>query len=235
MGLPKPTGRGWWGIKKMFATLRRFLHEPSAQLSHLNILDCRYVVIDTELTGLDARRDSIVSIGAVRMDGCRIDVGGAFYRLINPSAVLRPESVVVHGITPSEVEFQPPLGQVIDEFIDFCKDAVVVGHFLSLDLEFLGREMKRIGREPMENPGLDTHRIHEWITHQNGDFSRHFGEKNEGKDLFSLAKRYHIEISEAHNAVMDAFVTAQLFQRFLRALPKMGVFNVRDLLRVGRP
>jgi hypothetical protein len=34
---------------------------------------------------------------------------------------------------------------------------------------------------------------------------------------------------------MDAFITAQLFQRFLPVLPKFGVTTVKDLLRIGRP
>ncbi len=36
------------------------------------ITDVRYVVVDTELTGLDEKKDSIISIGAVRMTGGRI-------------------------------------------------------------------------------------------------------------------------------------------------------------------
>jgi len=36
----------------------------------------------------------------------------------------------------------------------------------------------------------------------------------ENKDLVQLAKKYHIQVSAAHNALMDAFITAQLFQRF---------------------
>jgi len=42
------------------------------------ILEAGYTVLDTELTGLDDRRDDIVSLGAVRMSGGRIHVGGTF-------------------------------------------------------------------------------------------------------------------------------------------------------------
>ena len=47
----------------------------------------RYLVIDTELTGLDEKKDSIVSIGAVRMEGGRIGMGDSSCRLINPVLV----------------------------------------------------------------------------------------------------------------------------------------------------
>ena len=49
------------------------------------------VVVDTELTGLDEKKDSIVSIGAVRMTGGRIELGDMFYRLVSPrDGSLRP-------------------------------------------------------------------------------------------------------------------------------------------------
>ena len=50
--------------------------------------ECPYVVVDTELTGLDEKKDSIVSIGAVRMTGGRIELGDMFYRLVSPRTQL---------------------------------------------------------------------------------------------------------------------------------------------------
>lgn len=194
-----------------------------------------YVVLDTELTGLNPRKDSIVSIGAVRMKGGRIDLGNIFYRLINPSSVMKHKSIVIHGITPSEVAEKPPIEGVMSEFIDFCRDDVIVGHFISLDLDFINREARRIYGAPLKNHALDTCNIHEWIRFNDGDFSRHYGGLAQELNLFSLAKKYRIPFSKAHNAINDAFVTAQLFQRFLSFLPRFGVKTLKDLLRIGKP
>ena len=51
------------------------------------IRDTRFVVADTELTGLDEKKDSIVSIGAVRMVGGSINLGDQFYRLVSPKSL----------------------------------------------------------------------------------------------------------------------------------------------------
>jgi DNA polymerase III epsilon subunit-like protein len=51
------------------------------------LFDEKYVVLDTELTGLDEKKDSIVSIGAVRMHGGSIALGDTFYRLLKPETV----------------------------------------------------------------------------------------------------------------------------------------------------
>lgn len=218
----------------MLTLFKRRVAEYPKELLDIAINEACYAVIDTELTGLDPKRDSIVSIGAIKMSGMRIKLGEAFYRLVKPQTALTSDSVVVHGITPSEVEEKPYIGGVIPELMNFCKECVLVGHFIHLDLMFLNREIKRFSGQSLDNPAVDTYRIHDWVKHHNGDFSRQYGDDGE-KDLFSLAKKYKIQVSEAHNALMDAFITAQLFQRFLSRLPQLGVRTVRDLLIIGRP
>lgn len=216
------------------AELFRRPDRAHAEIFKLPLDEACYVVIDTELTGLDSRKDSIVSLGAIKMTGGRIDVGNTFYKMVKPGTDFTSESVVVHGITPSDVAELPSIDGVMDEFLAFCTGCVVIGHFLSLDLMFLNKELKRLSHGAFNDPIVDTCSIHDWITHQGGDFSRHFGE-NSDKDLFSLAKKYGIQVTGAHNALMDAFVTAQLFQRFLSVLPKLGVKTIKDLVKIGRP
>lgn len=219
----------------MIGLLRKRTYELAEDLLSLRIDEGCYVVVDTELTGLDYKKDSIVSIGGIKMTGGRIEMGKTFYKIVSPKMPLTSKSVVVHGITPSDVRGKPSIDSVMDEFIDFCNGYVVVGHFLSLDLKFLNKELKRLSHRPLENPVADTFRIHDWIRHHNGDFSRHFGGMTGDRDLFSIAKKYKIQVSETHNALMDAFITAQLFQRFLSFLPELGVTTIKELLKIGKP
>lgn len=195
----------------------------------------RYVVMDSELTGLDARKDSIVSVGAMVMQGGRIQLGETFYEMVSPETTMRSESIVVHGITPSDVAGKRVIEAVIEDFLKFCAGAVVVGHFLSLDLGFLNKEMKRLHNAKFPQPVADTLRIHEWMQDHSRGARGQYDACEENKDLFSLAKKYHIPVSAAHNALMDAFITAQLFQRFLSSLPGLGVRTVKDLLRIAKP
>jgi len=197
--------------------------------------ECRYAVMDTELTGLDVKRDSIVSIGAVAMQGGRIILGETFYEMISPETALRSESIVIHGIMPSEVVGKPSIDGVLVDFLKFCEGAVVVGHFLSLDLSFLNKEMKRLQGRKFGQPVADTQRMHDWMQDQSRGARGQYDACEENKDLFSLAKKNHIQVSAAHNALMDAFITAQLFQRFLSYLPALGVRTVKDLLRIAKP
>ena len=54
-------------------------------------------------------------------------------------------------------------------------------------------------------------------------------------DLFSLAGEFDIPVSRTHHALYDAYVTAQLLQRYLNILPQHGIRTVRDLRRIAKP
>ncbi len=198
------------------------------------IMEASYVVVDTELTGLDEKRDCIVSIGAVRMTGNRIELGDAFYRLVSPRTELSAASVVIHEITPSEVAAKPDIDTVLAEFLDFCGDAVLVGHFISIDLHFLSREMKRIRGAGIRNPVLDTFSIYEWLRKRNKarDCS---ATALGGFRLYDIVKCFEIPVNGAHNAIKDAFTTAQLLQRFFPMLLETGTRHIGDLLKIGTP
>lgn len=194
----------------------------------------RYVVIDTELTGLDERKDSIVSMAAIRMVGGRIDFGDIFNRLVNPEKEISAESVIIHGITPSDVVKKPVIDEVLSDFIQFCGNDVIVGHYVSIDLSFINREMKRIPGAALSNHVLDTFAIYEWIRKRFSDH-RSFPFAFTDSGLFEIAKFFEIPVSGAHNALMDAFTTAQLFQRFIPMLIEGGIKSIGNLLNLGNP
>jgi DNA polymerase-3 subunit epsilon len=192
------------------------------------------VVVDTELTGLDEKKDSIVSIGAVRMVGGTINLGNQFYRLVSPKAALKADSVCIHEITPSDVAEQPGIEAALDEFLAYAGNDILVGHFISIDLSFLNREMKRIHGCELPNPVLDTFSIYEWLRKRQRArdcFATPFA----GYRLYDIIKCFDIPVSGAHNAVMDAFATAQLLQRFIPLLAEAGAKDIGELLKIGTP
>lgn len=201
---------------------------------HTLISDVRYVVVDTELTGLDEKRDSIVSIGAVRMTGGKIGIGDTFYRLVSPRTELTAASVVIHEITPSDVVTSPVIGPVLEEFLGFCGADVLVGHFISIDLAFLNREMRRLRNAAIRNRVVDTFSIYEWLR-KRGRSRDCFATPLTGYGLYDIARCFGVPVNGAHNAIMDAYATAQLFQRFLPLLAEAGAGNIGELLKIGKP
>ncbi len=196
--------------------------------------ETQYVVIDTELTGLNGRKDSIVSIGAVRMKGGRIDIGESFYKIINPETSLTAESVVIHEIMPSDVVMKPNIDAVLGEFLDYCGTDVLVGFCVSVDMEFLNRETRRLFGASMENQVIDIYPVFEWLL-RNGRLP---GEKgvllSNRYQLYDIARYFDIEVNGAHNAIIDAFITAQIFQRFIPVLSQAGMKSAADLIKLTK-
>ena len=56
-----------------------------------------------------------------------------------------------------------------------------------------------------------------------------------GTSLYDIARIFGIPLEGAHNALQDAFITAQLLQRFLPLLGAAGVMDIADLRRIGTP
>lgn len=198
------------------------------------IQELRFTVLDTELTGLDERRDDIIAIGALHMQGGRIELGNAFQELVKPTAVLDGRTVVIHGITPSELEARPAIEEVLASFLGYAAGTVLVGHCLSIDLAFLNRDARRSRRAPFRHAAVDTLSLFGWLRRRSPDHPA-FTLDLPAPSLFDLAAAFEIPVEAAHSAIGDAYVTAQLFQRFLPLLQQAGVERLSGLRRVGNP
>lgn len=188
-----------------------------------------FTVIDTELTGLDMKKDSIISIGALKMTGGRIHLNGSFYRLVRPRTHLSPESIVIHQITPEEVILQPGIEHVISEFLEYCSGDVIVGYCTSIDMGFIEKETKRIFGSGMDNPVVDIRCLFEWAGSKDSFTETVGAALPENYRLYDIARCFNIPFNGSHNAIKDAFVTAQIFQRLIPILCHSGIRSIDEL------
>ncbi|MCI5122579.1 MAG: 3'-5' exonuclease, partial [Candidatus Electrothrix sp. AUS4] len=118
-----------------------------------------FVVCDTELTGLNKRKDEIISIGAVRIVNLQIQLDQTFHRYIRPVNINPNEATLIHRITPEELKKADPAEEVLPQFIEFCDNSLIVGHFVGLDMYFLNKTARQVLGGPLSNPGIDTMRL----------------------------------------------------------------------------
>ena len=192
----------------------------------------RYVVLDTELTSLDKRSNRILSIGAIAMEGARILVSEQFYRVLNPGVAIPEESIKIHRLRPADVQHAEPAHQVCSALKKFTQGAVLVGHFVSLDVHALQKELGGHGHA-LDNPVVDTATVHRWIL-RHGRYTEDLPHRYEHVDLLSLAKLYNLPVQDLHHALSDAFLTAQLWQKLIHVAESLGIRTLGDLLRIGR-
>jgi DNA polymerase-3 subunit epsilon len=212
-----------------------FRRREGGRLGPLPPAAARYAVIDTELTGLDERRDSIVSLGGLRVVQGRIDLADRYYEEVRPASSLTPTSIVLHGITPEEARGRPGIGGPLRDFLAYLGADVLVGHFVDIDLQFLGKELARAGLPPLANRTVDTWALYDWLSSRAPRDGGPGLPRLRDPRLPELAQVLGVPRGREHHALADAFVTAQVFQRLLRRLPRWEVATVDHLLRIGDP
>lgn len=163
----------------------------------------RYVVFDTETTGLDVRRDVILSVGAVAISGNSIVVNDYFEVFVEQD-VFKSESVPIHGILKEGKEKKLTENEAVVKFLDFVKDSTLVGHHVRFDVNMVNAALQRMGLGKLKNRSMDTDIMYQ--KNKGLPEDQHFS-------LDELCQIFKIEKSDRHTAAGDAFITALIFLR----------------------
>ena len=177
----------------------------------------RFVVLDTETTGFDPRRDKIISIGALAVcDGEMLldDVFEVMLRLAYNNS-----SVTVHGVTRDEASEGMEEGAAIALFLEYLRDGVIVGHHIGHDIQALNCACERHFGLELKNRWLDTMDL---TLHLNDDGAFADRPMAGGFSLDGLCEMFGVKTHDRHTAGGDAFLTAQVFLRLLRAARAVG-------------
>jgi DNA polymerase III epsilon subunit family exonuclease len=111
-----------------------------------DLSNARFAFLDLETTGLSPWfGDRICEVGIVLTEGKRIKE--QVQQLVNPERPLSVGAASTNRLTDNELASAPRFADVAESVDDLLKDAVVVCHNASFDLQFLDSEFKRLGRE----------------------------------------------------------------------------------------
>jgi DNA polymerase-3 subunit epsilon len=188
------------------------------------IEDVRFVVLDSETTGLNPQKDALISIGAVVVQGGEIHLDDSFEALLKVAH--NTSAVTVHGITRDETlhGFDEP--RALELFIPYLRDGVIVGHHIGHDIATFNVACDRHFGFQLGNRFLDTMDL---TLHLERDGA--FPERDEIRrfDLDTLCTIFDVIPHDRHTAPGDAFLTAQIFLRLLRLARKVGRRDLRGL------
>lgn len=192
----------------------------------------RYVAVDVETTGVDLRRDRMVSLAGVRIFEGRILLGQVFNEMVNPGREIPCASVKLHGIYPGRVAQARTEEEVFNDFLDFLGNDILVAHHAGFDLYFLNKIMKRKHGFGLQNLVLDTEKLYREIVFLPLQPPSRAARIQSGYSLDAVADHFAIEIQDRHTAMGDALATAMIFQRILARLNK-GLDPVKRLVKTG--
>ena len=189
-----------------------------------------FVALDFETTGLDAEKDEIISIGLVPFDLQRIRVREARHWYLKPRNTLNEASVIIHGITHTDIDDAPDLDVVLGSVLEAIAGRVVVVHYRYIEREFLNAALIRRLEEGIFFPMVDTMEL-EADLHRKGfsNFCQQLlGKKLPSTRLADSRQRYNLPSYALHDALVDAIGTAELLQAQIRHRfdPELTVKNV---------
>lgn len=182
--------------------------------SAIALEETEYVVFDLETTGAKAPPCRITEIGAYRVKN--FEVTDEFHTLVNPEMPIPPFITSLTGISDKMVKCAPRFCDVVDDFLGFIGDSVLVAHNARFDMGFLNHEVGRVYEDyRVANPSLCTVQL-----------SRTLLPHIENHKLKTVANYFSIELINHHRASEDARATAGIFVNLLRDLRTNGVRNL---------
>lgn len=168
----------------------------------------RYIIFDCETTGLDHRKDVILSIGAVAVIENAVIVSDTLEVFLKQD-VYKPETASIHGILKDGKEEKIVEAEAIIRFLEFIKNATLVGHNVNFDIEMINQALKRLNVGKLKNDSMDTDAMYQKFKGLQED---------QHSTLDELCKELKVEKSDRHTASGDAFITALVFLKLKKKL-----------------
>jgi DNA polymerase-3 subunit epsilon len=195
------------------ARLKKF-YDVGTYNDDTKLQDIEFVALDFETTGLDPKKNSIISIGLVPFTLKRIYCNQAKSWFINPKDKLQEDSIIIHGITHSDLKGAPDLRRILDQLLEQLAGKVVVVHYRNIERPFLDLHLRALFKEGIVFPVVDTMQIESNIQRKlaAGFLNRLRGKKPASIRLGQSRTRYHLPTYQPHDALTDAIATAELLQ-----------------------
>ena len=118
-----------------------------------------YVVFDTETTGLDPKKDHIISIGAVKIKDNKILTSQTFEALIKNDDIAK-ESIEIHGIRPIDVQNGKTIEEEIRQFLYFIGSRPLIGYYLEFDIAMINKYVKPMLNISLPNEAIEVSELY---------------------------------------------------------------------------
>lgn len=180
-----------------------------------------YVVFDLETTGLSPEADEIIEISAVKVKGGAVI--STFSSLVNPGRPIPKAASMVNGITDEMVAGEPGLKEVMDRFLPFIENQILVGHNIhSFDMKFLYHAVSELYQKELANNYIDTLFM-----------ARSCLKELPHHRLTDVAAYFHISTQGAHRALNDCVMNQKCFEELGKRMPKAQAGEAEICPRCG--
>ena len=175
-----------------------------------------WVAFDLETTGLDAQKDAIIEIGAVKFQGGRtLDT---FETFVNPQRRISPFISNLTGIRQRDLDGADTIERVAASFIAFVGTSPLIAHNAAFDLGFL-----RNGGIELTNPVVDTFDLAYVVRPDTPSYS-----------LENMAQNLDLPHDRPHRALDDAIAAKMLFLSLLEDASALDTMTLAAMQRLAQ-
>jgi DNA polymerase-3 subunit epsilon len=199
--------------------LRTWRRLPAAE-ERVPFAEARFIVADVETTGLDARRDRLLAVGAVAVQGGRLLPGEGFEVTLRAPVASARANILVHGITPDAQTGGATPDEALMEFLEFAQRDVLVGYHAAFDQAVLDRAMREHLGLRLTNPWIDIAQLAPALVPE---------AKLVRRSLDDWLAYFGLRVHARHRAAYDAFATAELLLILLARAARQGQSSVSQL------
>ena len=176
-------------------------------------------MVDVETSGLDTRRDRLLSIGAVAVEAGAIRLADSIELTLRQTVESGHDNILLHGISGGQQRAGLPPTEALELFSAFANAAPLVAYHADFDRQFLERAMRNAPGAPMRWEWIDV----AWLAPALLD------QVTVQRSLDDWCAAYGIAHVARHNAVSDAFATAELLLILLTRASGKGIRRVGEL------
>jgi DNA polymerase III subunit epsilon len=190
----------------------------------MHIKDTRLISVDIETTGLNTNKDEIIAIACIPIYNTNILFYDLLYTLVRPYKY-NIDSMKYHGISEDDLKSAPPFIDVADNILKHL-DGILLGFSVEFDYLFLRRQFKAVGVN-LKRDFIDIALVERWLQHKSGIPEADLSFETM-MDTYGLRQYYR------HNALADAFFSAQIFQMQMGKLLAFGIDSPAKILKLTK-
>lgn len=185
---------------------RKKLRDPRFSfLFDTPVLGDEFVVFDTETTGLNPKKDEILSIGAVKIKGSKILTQETLSLLLKPSKEIGAKSITIHQLRNIDMVGALPPQEALERFLEFVGPLPLVGYCLEFDVAMVNRYLVPWLGITLPNPQIEVSGIYhdkKIKAIPDGVIDLRFD---------TIMRELGLPMFGKHDAVNDAIMTAMMF------------------------
>ena len=180
------------------------------------------VAIDCETTGLDTRRDDIVTVAAVPIHGRRILASRRFEATVRPSARMKTEAIKTHRLREGDVAAGRSVEDVLPGLLRFIGSRPLVGYYLEFDIAMINKTVRRLLGIELPNARIEVSALYH---------ERKYGDAPPGAEVdlrfATILADLGLPALDQHDALSDALMTAMMY---------VGLIDLKQRgVRIARP